>query len=758
MQNPAGQVTEEWLSLRDTMGKAAKDTIGYVKRRQPNWFDENDQEISELIDAKRKAKIDHESHPSSQPLKTKFLQLKARCQRELRNIQNRWWRDKAEELQQYADSRNMRSFFSGVKEIFGPIRKSTSTLKSADNTTELTEPKDILERWQEHFSVLLNRDSTVAPDFLRNVPQHPVRLQMSINPTYEEFEAALKSVSPFKAPGPDNIPMELIKYGGRRLKTRIHLLLLKIWEREEVPADLKDANIITIFKKGDRSVCGNYRGISLLSITGKILARILLNRLLTLSENILPESQCGFRTNRGTIDMIFCARQIQEKCREQQKDLGMIFYDLEKAFDSVPRPAMWEVLKRFGCPAKFVSLIRALHEGMVGRVQHQTGLTEPFPITGGLKQGCVLAPTLFSIYLAAMLYDIPNDSPGVELRYRMDGGLFNTSRLKSRALSSITQVTELQYADDNCTIAHNLEDLQISADNFSRAYSGYGLNINATKTKVFLQPWPGHQIPPEAKISIRGLELETVEQFPYLGSILEANATAEKDVNNRIRAAHAAYGKLHSRVFSNPGLTQKTKLMVYQAVVISTLLYACETWVLYRRDTKKLERFHQSKLRQILKIKWQDLITNNEVLLRAEMESIEATITRHQLRWAGHLARMPDNRLPKQVLFSELASGNRPRGAPKRRFKDQLKRTLKATEIDPTTWEADAANRNIWRRTLHEGTKTFENNRRQRQELKRTQRKARAQQPLNPPTIPCGSCGRLFRANIGLFSHRRKCR
>ncbi|XP_076065245.1 uncharacterized protein LOC143039257 [Oratosquilla oratoria] len=117
--------------------------------------------------------------------------------------------------------------------------------------------------------------------------------------------------------------------------------------------------------------------------------------------------------------------------------------------------------------------------------------------------------------------------------------------------------------------------------------------------------------------------------------------------------------------------------MVYQAVVISTLLYACETWVLYRKDTVELERFHQSKLRQILRIKWQDRVTNNEVLLRARTESIEATITRHRLRWAGHLARMHDNRLPKQVLFSELDSGNRPRGAPKRRFKDQLKHTLK---------------------------------------------------------------------------------
>ncbi|XP_076051618.1 uncharacterized protein LOC143031533 [Oratosquilla oratoria] len=217
-------------------------------------------------------------------------------------------------------------------------------------------------------------------------------------------------------------------------------------------------------------------------------------------------------------------------------------------------------------------------------------------------------------------------------------------------------MSELQYADDNCTIVHTLEDLQDSAENFSRTYTQIGLNINIAKTKVLLHPRLGHHTPPEDKITIRGLELENVDYFTYLGSILDVNATAERGVNNRIRAAHAAYRKLHTRVFSNP----------------------------------------------ILRIKWQDRITNNEVLLRARTESTEATITRHRLRWSGHLARMHHNRLPKQVLFSELDSGNGARSAPKRRCKDHLKHTLKAVDIDPTNWETEAANRESWSRTIRE--------------------------------------------------------
>ena len=99
----------------------------------------------------------------------------------------------------------------------------------------------------------------------------------------------------------------------------------------------KDAKLVAIYKnKGDRTECGNSRGISLLSVAGKILARVMLARLLTLvADLVLPESQCGFRSSRSTIDMIFVARLLQEKCREHHRDLYIAFIDLAKAFDTI---------------------------------------------------------------------------------------------------------------------------------------------------------------------------------------------------------------------------------------------------------------------------------------------------------------------------------------------------------------------------------------------------------------------------------------
>ena len=161
-------------------------------------------------------------------------------------------------------------------------------------------------------------------------------------------------------------------------------------------------------RKGNPQICDNHRGISLLSIAGKIpVARVLLNRLNEHLERsgLLPESQCGFRKNRGTIDMIFTARQLQEKCQEQNVDLYMTFVDLTKAFDTVSREGLWKIMAKFGCPAKFIAMVRQFHDGMLARVQNDGEFSYPFPVTNGVKQGCVLASTLFSMMFSAMLTD-----------------------------------------------------------------------------------------------------------------------------------------------------------------------------------------------------------------------------------------------------------------------------------------------------------------------------------------------------------------
>ena len=134
------------------------------------------------------------------------------------------------------------------------------------------------------------------------------------------------------------------------LSNRLHRWIIKVWEEGHVPQAWKDANIVTIYKKGDRTECGNYRGISLLSAADTSFARILLNRLSS------HKTQCGFRSNRSTVDMSFCLRQLQEKCIEQDRSLYIVFVDFTKAFDTVGRTGLWQLVKKYGCPEKFTTV------------------------------------------------------------------------------------------------------------------------------------------------------------------------------------------------------------------------------------------------------------------------------------------------------------------------------------------------------------------------------------------------------------------
>ena len=145
-----------------------------------------------------------------------------------------------------------------------------------------------------------------------------------------------------------------------------------MWRKEAIPQEFKDASIMHLFKwKENPELCDYHRGISLLSIAGKVLARVLLNRLNEYLEQagLLPVSRCEFRKDRGTIDMIFTARQLQEKCQEQIMDLYMTFFDLIKAFDTVSREGLWKIMAKFGYPTMFIAMVRQFHDGMLARAK-----------------------------------------------------------------------------------------------------------------------------------------------------------------------------------------------------------------------------------------------------------------------------------------------------------------------------------------------------------------------------------------------------
>ena len=266
----------------------------------------------------------HQDDTSSVSKKAAYSNICKTVQTKLRDMQDSWLRKKTEEIQSFADRKDMKKFHDALKTIYGPKSSGATTLLSADGNTLLTDKEAILERWAEHFNSVLNRPSSINEDAIDRLPQIECNVLLDEFPTVTETRKAVQQLSSGKAPGADAIPAEVNKAGGLPMAEKLTELFHCMWRKEAIPQEFKDASIIHLYKrKGNPQVCDNHRGISLLSIAGKILAKILLNRLnVHLDQTgLIPESQCGFRKDRGTIDMIFTARQLQEKCQEQNAAL-----------------------------------------------------------------------------------------------------------------------------------------------------------------------------------------------------------------------------------------------------------------------------------------------------------------------------------------------------------------------------------------------------------------------------------------------------
>ena len=314
-------------------------------------------------------------------------------------------------------------------------------------------------------------------------------------------------------------------------------------------------------------------------------------------------------------------------------------------------------MAKYGCPRKFIAIVRQFHDGMLARVQDNGEASEPFSVTNGVKQGCVLAPTLFSLMFSAMLTDASSDSNvGIGIRYRYDGSLLNLRRLQAKTKVSTDTISDFLFADYCALNASSEADMQPSVDKFSDACDNFGLTISTKKTEVMYQPAPGRPYT-EPNISVNGQRLSVVDKFTYLGSTLSRTVTIDDEVNNRLAKASAAFGRLRKNVWARRGISTETKIKVYKAVVLTTLLYGSESWTVHKRHAKKLNHFHTICLRKLLGIKWQDKIPDTVVLTRANVPSIHTTLMQTQLRWAGHVVRMPDHRLPKKLLFGELHFG-----------------------------------------------------------------------------------------------------
>ena len=242
-------------------------------------------------------------------------------------------------------------------------------------------------------------------------------------------------------------------------------ILQKIWDSEEAPSEWKTGTIVKLPKKGDLGNCNNWRGITLLSLTSKIFSRIL-QRISTAVDGILRQEQAGFGKGKSCIDHNFVLRQILEQSHEWNGSLYVVFVDFEKAFDSLHRDSLCEILRHYGIPQILVNVIRSLYENFECRGVHNNQLTEPFKVEDGMKQGCFLSPLLFSMAIDWIMQRITDG--------RRQGIQWTLTSL----------LDDLDYADDIGLLASRNQDIQQKTQQLALSASTIGLRVNIGKTRV----------------------------------------------------------------------------------------------------------------------------------------------------------------------------------------------------------------------------------------------------------------------------------
>ena len=499
-------------------------------------------------------------------------------------------------------------------------------------------------------------------------------------PDLEEVQIAIARLKNNKATGADGLPAELFKCGGELLEKRMHELLCKIWSDESMPSDWNLSVLCPVLKKGDPTLCTNYRGISLLNIAYKILSSVIVERLKPYMEKLIGSYQCGFRPGKSTIDQVFTLRQILEKTQEKQIDTHHLFVDFKAAFDSPSRDMLYSIMSDFGIPPKLIRLCGMTLTNTKSAVQIGTELSEPFDTKKGFRQGDPLSCDLFNLIMEYIIR-----AAGL----RHNGTIFYKS------------VMPLGYADDVDIIGRSYREVSAAFNKFEEESKKLGLVVNEDKTKYFVSTTKEANL--GATIVIDNYTFGVVKDFVYLGSSVNIDNNISLEIKRRITLANRCYYGL-SRQLSCRVLSRHTKSTLYKTLILPVLLYGAETWTLSLADEHALGVFERKVLRKIYgprceagtwRIRW-----NHELYELFGDIDICKRIKIQRLRWLGHVSRMDSNAPARKVFEAEPAGGRRKRGRPNLRWKDQVFSNLSTLGI--TNWRQKAGRRNEWRRLLEE--------------------------------------------------------
>nr|KAG5693510.1 hypothetical protein BaRGS_006212 [Batillaria attramentaria] len=630
-------IETQWEHSKKLWHDTCEEVLGKRKTQHKEWISADTIQKLEVRKEKKTALNTSRTRRAKAKAQEEYTAADREVKRSTRKDKRDYIDNLASQAEEAARQGNLKDLYQVTKKLMGKFQQTDKPVKDK-NGHPLTTTEEQLKRWAEHFRELLNRPIPETPP---DIP--PAETELPINcdkPSKAEIRKAIMTLRNGKAAGPDEIPAEAIKADTETAVNMLHSLFSKIWEKEEVPAQWKEGIVIKLPKKGDLRDCSNYRGIMLLSVPGKVLNRILLERMREAVDPMLRDQQAGFRKNRSCADQIASLRIIVEQSLEWNSPLYINFIDYEKAFDSVDREALWKLLRHYGVPGKIISLIQCTYQDMSCRIAHAGQLSESFEVKTGVRQGCLLSPFLFLLVIDWIMKTT------------------TAGRKNGIQWTLWTQLDDLDFADDLALLSHSHSQMQDKTTCLEATSAGTGLKINRKKTELMKINTTAN-----TPVTVGGEPIREVESFVYLGSVVDGQGGTDRDVTARIGKARAAMVMLKN-VWASKVVSIRTKLRIFNSNVKSVLLYGCETWRTTKTMQQKIQTFLNTCLRRIFNIRWPEKIRNEELWERAGQEPVAKQILRRKWGWIGHTLRKPASSTTRQALTWN-PQGKRKRGRPR---------------------------------------------------------------------------------------------
>ena len=540
--------------------------------------------------------------------------------------------------------------------------------------------------FKNHFEQLFSKTSAKETLGLTEEsvgPKKPARVELSGPPTLAEIEKSIAKLKRGTAPGSNGLRPELFKMGGLCLAQRLKRDFESLWPtpeelgpappqgvnelRAKIYQSWQDADVVTLYKgKGAQSDPGSYRGIFLLDVAGKILGSVIENRLKTIVESEVSDTQNGFRARRSTSHMIHVLRRTQEACREANLKTFAVFIDYKKAFDSPPRTALWECLDWAGCPPDLLAVIMAIHKDPRGKL---CGTQEVFRVMRGVRQGCVLGPAVFILLLEFCLRKADLNDIGVWFECVDKRQLPLPPDLRGVRF----KVARGEFADDIFLIATCPVALSRALDRLQEICGSIGLDISAAKTEWMYLNNPSKEelaacdlqrktqpgVPCCQLITMLGVPIKHSPSFPYLGSILSEQGGVGEETRQRVLKATIVLYR-HRNFWDSP-LSMSRKIRHLKSHVWPTLEYAVECGNHTQADLERINVFLNCCRRRLLGIKrtannWKRTrldVLRKQCRLVAPLELIAS----RRLAFVARVLTRPSCALSRQMLFAKVVPG-----------------------------------------------------------------------------------------------------